>query len=367
MSNGDETDSFKVRLGFNANDASFAASLRVPGSLRSLLRKLPEGAASVLSWLPDITLDAVGVDFTTERPLTFGVFAKAGIAGSADPAGQAFFASVADAQNKTAFAAGLAITTPVDFSAVPVLGTLMDGILLDDLAVVYASADLKKNAFHLPPPAPVEIPAYKKGISLVLTLESGGTKQSFALAPKSKPQSKPLTGAVQPLAADDELPPMAWFDVQKSIGPLTFGRIGMSSSEEWLALGLDASLALAGLTISLTGFTAGFPKDDISLSGLSLSLEALGIVFSRGGVLILGNLVRQERAGIRSYDGALLIQTGAYGIAAIGSFAQVEGRYRCSCSAQLRVFLVARQPSSLPALPRASAITIRWCCPRRRR
>ena len=314
---------FSVKLWFDTDNVGFGASIQVPNSLKSLLQRLPEGAAALLDWMPDITLGEFGAAFTG-KTRTFGLFAEAGIAGSADPAAKAFLATLPDAAtNKTAIVVGMALTTPVDFSTVPVVGTLMSGIMLDDLAIVYAGADLPKGAFVLPPPGPASEPAFKKGLSLVLTLESGGAKQSFALSPKTT-QSPMLRDAWREAATPGGVP-MDWFNVQKSIGPLTIGRIGIATSADWLGLGLDAGLALSGLAIDLVGFTVAFPKDDISPRGLTISLEALSVVFASGQLLILGSLARGESGGLPSYNGSLLIQAGAWGIAAIGSFAQIQG------------------------------------------
>lgn len=316
--------SSSVKLYFNFNTLGFGASISVPSSLKELLESLPDGAASLLDWMPDIVLEELGVAFTAQPP-SFGVFADAGIAGSAHPAAQAFLSTVkSPTTNETAIVVGLALTTPVDFTSVPVIGTLMSGVSLDDLAVVYASADIPAGIVFLPPPAPKKEPAFKKGLGLVLTLESGGAKKSFSLSP-SNAKSKTLAR----LNADGEAPeggaPVQWFDVQKQLGPLTLGRIGLATSGDWLGIGLDASLALTGLAIELIGFTAGFPKDNISLDGLELSLDGLSVYFQSGAVLLLGNLVRSVNSGITSYNGTLSIQAGGYGIAAIGSFAQIEG------------------------------------------
>jgi hypothetical protein len=311
-----------IKLYFDVDTLGFGGAISVPSSLKDLLESLPDGAASLLDWMPDIVLGELGVAFTAPNR-AFSLYADAGIAGSADPAAQAFLATLpSPTTGKYTIVVGLALTTPVDFSSIPVVGTLMSGIALDDLAIVYSGDNLPAGSVILPPPAHKKEPAFKKGLSLVLTLESGGAKQSFALSP-SNSGSKTLQRLN--MVAEDGGPPIQWFNVQKKLGPLTIGRVGLATSGEWFGVGLDASLELTGLAIDLVGFTAGFPKDNISLEGLDLSLDGLSVFFSSGGVLILGSLLRSRSNNITSYNGALLIQAGPYGIAAIGSFAQVQG------------------------------------------
>jgi hypothetical protein len=308
-----------ITLFFDVDTLSFGGSFRLPYSLHDLLKSLPGGAEALLGWMPDITLGDMGLAFSP-RTNSFGLFAEAGIAGSADPSAQAFVSTLQDpkAGNYTVVV-GLALMTPVEFSSVPVVGTLMEGIALEDLAIVYAGADLPAGTVVLPPPAKGKEPAFKKGLSLVLTLESGGARQSFALAP-SAPKAKTLRASD---AAGG--PPIQWFDVQKKLGPITLGRIGLATSGDWLGLGFDASLQLTALSVDLVGFTAGFPKDDISAAGLDLRLDGLSVYFSSGSLTILGSLLRQQGLYGVSYNGSMLIQAGSYGIAAIGSFARVDG------------------------------------------
>src|ERR1700735_253553 len=82
-----------VRLRFVVDlaDGSFGAYVSVPMSLRELIARLPPDAAAVLGWLPNIVLEAVGISFVPDPAnQSFGVYAAAGITGSAGGAGGGF-------------------------------------------------------------------------------------------------------------------------------------------------------------------------------------------------------------------------------------------------------------------------------------
>lgn len=338
------TGDYGAALYIDANTLAFDASVQPPSTgLDSLITQLPDGADALLSWVPDITLDSVGVSFQPGTS-TFGVYATAGLAGAdgtASPTAQVFIADVpvetttpTPTPSPTAFVVGVALGTGIELSGTPLFGSLLSGIVISDLTITYASAQIPAGAIGLPAPAPAPgtSPAYPAGPVLAFTLGDGTATQRFVLTPEtfaSAPSAEVDAASLD--AGATEPPPVApiqWFPVQQSIGPLTIGRIGIVSGDDQLGFALDASVHTAVLGIALTGFTLFFqPTSDISLSGLHVSLDGLAVHFGSGSLTIDGSLARTvvDAGGteVTQYDGALLIQAGAYGIAAVGAFAQL--------------------------------------------
>jgi hypothetical protein len=330
-----EAGEFGATLYIDANTLAFGGSVQPPSyGLHSLITLLPPEAAAFLGWIPDIAIDSVGVTFDPDSK-AFGVYATAGLANSASPSAQLFIGDVPIGAT-TAFVVGITLTSSIELSATPLFGSMLSGISISNLTFSYASAAIPAGAITLPPPAPGNSPAYPQGPVLSFTLSDGKAEQHFVLSPSSAgptPPTPPDTALLLRPADGDPPPPVApiqWFPVQKSIGPLTIGRIGIVSGDDELGLALDASVQTTALGVDLTGFTLYFkPTTDISLSGLHVSLDGLAVNFSSGSLTIDGSLARTvidvHGQQITEYDGAILIQAGVYGIAAVGSFAELDG------------------------------------------
>jgi hypothetical protein len=119
--------------------------------------------------------------------------------------------------------------------------------------------------------------------------------------------------------------PIQWFDVQKQLGPLTVGRMGLLTQDDSCGLALDAALDLSALHIGLRGFTLAFQRSDFSIHSLSVGLDGLDISYSAGTLELSGGLVKSSESGVTEYNGHLVLTAGAYGMSAIGSFAEVGG------------------------------------------
>lgn len=328
-----DPSTFGVTIFIDANTLAFGGSVEPPAyGLHDLVSALPPEAASFLGWVPNIMVDAAGVMFDPATD-AFGVYATAGLADSGTPSAQLFIGDVPVGES-TAFVVGVTLSSRIELSGTPLFGSMLSGISLSGLTFTYASADIPTGAIALPPPAPANQPAYPAGPVLSFTLSDGTAEQHFTLTPAgAKQPPDPPSLLVAGSLGDDPPPPVApiqWFNVQKSIGPLTIGRIGIVSGSDELGLALDASVQTTALGVDLTGFTLFFkPTSDISLSGLHVSLDGLAVNFSSGSVTIAGSLVRTvvtvDDEPLTEYDGAILIQAGVYGIAAVGSFAELHG------------------------------------------
>ncbi|HEX9992925.1 MAG TPA: DUF6603 domain-containing protein, partial [Acidimicrobiales bacterium] len=321
---GGEGAAVDVEVTIDANRMAFGGSVAVPVSIRDLLATLPPEAQAVLGWIPDVELNAVGFRFDP-NPATesFGVFASAGTAGSADTSVDVYLATLpAPGGGEPAFVVGLSLTSTIDLGGTPLFGTMLSGITLQALGLSYASADLPAGSFTLPPPAP-RMPAFTKGLQLTFTVSAGGSAETFTLTPSSfRP---PAAGAERSLALAAGPPPVQWFPVQKSFGPLTLGRVGILTAEGRFGLALDASVSTTVLQLVLEELSVAFDSDDISPSGLHIDLAGLGVGFRSGAFQLSGSLVRTYVEELTEYRGSLLIRAGRFAITAVGAYADLAG------------------------------------------
>jgi hypothetical protein len=114
-----------------------------------------------------------------------------------------------------------------------------------------------------------------------------------------------------------------WIDLQQAVGPVQFNRIGFKYKNKMIWGYLDASLTLAGLTLSLDGLGVGNP---INKFDPTFSLNGLGLDFSEGPVEIGGSFLRDSSGPYDEYDGMAVIKAEIFNLSAIGSYAKVNGQ-----------------------------------------
>ena len=129
------------------------------------------------------------------------------------------------------------------------------------------------------------------------------------------PETLPATEPVAPPAAPTA-PSVKWIQIQKSFGPVRFDRLGFQfqSKDQVIWFLLDASLAAAGLTISLDGLGFG---SSIKKFEPKFDLAGLGINFKRGQVEIGGAFLKVSPW---EYRGQVLLKTGKFSLSAIGLY-----------------------------------------------
>lgn len=118
-----------------------------------------------------------------------------------------------------------------------------------------------------------------------------------------------------------------WFKVQKHLGPVYFSKVGMQYNERELSFLLDASLNMAGLTITLDGLSANSP---LTHHDVTFSLKGLGIDYKNKAMEIGGAFIREHidvpgSAGYDEYDGQAVVRIGKVSLGAIGSYARFKG------------------------------------------
>ncbi len=118
-----------------------------------------------------------------------------------------------------------------------------------------------------------------------------------------------------------------WFVIQKQLGPINFGRVGLQFQDAQLYILLDASLSLAGLTISVDGL---FVSSTLNPTHPQFGLHGLGLDYKNEPLEIGGAFLRQtvtDSSGntYDTYDGTAIIRTEKFSLAALGSYAYIQG------------------------------------------
>ena len=313
--------------------------------LQKLLSQAPQGTQAALAWLPDLELSEAQtlLDFQKESIGAYVVVADA----DGNPLASTFVFITQDAGQPQA-AVGLALDAPVDLAATPLFGTLLSGVRITDLGVTYATREFPEGAIVLPGGAPSPYPQVPSGFGLTVTVTANGSQQTFQLPPPdaaAPAASGTADAAARPgaaAAAAAAAPAVTWFDVQKSLGPLSVERVGLAAAGGTLGLAIDASLDTDVVSIQLTGFTVAFTPNAMTSAPPSVSLDGLAVAVDADPVQIAGALVRSQGPDGVEYDGALVIRTGSYGIDAAGSYTVLAG------APSLFVFGVADGPFGGP-------------------
>ncbi|MDX2030919.1 MAG: DUF6603 domain-containing protein, partial [Blastocatellia bacterium] len=241
------------------------------------------------------------------------------------------------------FLFGLDIGASVNLSNLPLVGKEFppdQTVGVEDLQLLVASRDftaaeanavnalLPNGVTRLPVQAQGAEPAVRQGANVAAQMKFGGVTQTLALPVAATPAATPAApapaaGTTAMTAATDNA---KWFTVQKTFGPVHFGRVGVQYQNAELWFLLEATLSAAGLTLSLDGLAAGSP---LSQFKPEFKLNGLGIDYKSGPVEIAGAFLRrQAQTGGQTYDeydGAALIKTEEFALSATGSYAYYNG------------------------------------------
>ena len=169
-------------------------------------------------------------------------------------------------------------------------------------------------------------------------------------APAATSSGAKKAGEVTPIPGSGDV---TWFDVQQTLGPINFRRVGVQYQGGNLWLLLDASLSALGLDFVLNGLGAGISFADLKKHKFDpkFSLRGLGMDFKEGPLEIGGDFLRDQvtvgtgaaKETIDAYDGMLTVQVENFSLSAIGSYAQLKGH------ASVFVYLVLDYPLGGPA------------------
>ncbi|MFN0086709.1 MAG: DUF6603 domain-containing protein [Blastocatellia bacterium] len=231
----------------------------------------------------------------------------------------------------------------INLSNLPFVGKLFpnDQSLRAMFQPIVNSADFRKEEVsavkQLIPPGGIMLPDAENGYTsrflITGTLQIGDKAFPFGQE-IGKSQESALRGATgagggSPTAALPP-PPLAktdnvkWFDVQKSLGPVSFKRVGVQFDSGILWFLLDGSLAAGPLEIALDGLAAG---SSLKKFEPQFSLRGMSVDFSQGGVEIGGAFLRRpgQNGDEDEFDGLAIIRAEVFTLSALGSYTRRQG------------------------------------------
>ncbi|CAM4344767.1 DUF6603 domain-containing protein [Corallococcus exiguus] len=251
-----------------------------------------------------------------------------------------FARKTGDTDAGASFAFGLDLKMTVGLSDLPVVGHMLPPDLdlsIDGLQVTYCSSALSAaQVAALNPQLPSGVTPFPSGDLPAGVSVSADVRCGDAVHPVRLGLSDPSDGGRQATArvraASSSAAPAGasggttkWFDLQKTLGPISLRRIGLQYSGGSLFFLLDAALSFGPLTLGLDGLGLGSPlasfEPEVQLDGLSVAFDA-------GPVAIDGALLRVDtkRAGVtHEYAGAVTIEVPPYLISGVAGYAETGG------------------------------------------
>jgi hypothetical protein len=311
-------------LSFDLDKLAIGAGVTgLSSPLQKLLSQAPQGTQAALAWLPDLELS----DAQTLLDLQTGdVGAYVAVADADGNQLASTFVFLTSVTGQPQAVIGLTVDDAVSLAGIPLFGALLSGVQFTGLGVSYATQDFPAGEFTLPSGpdgAGVAHPEVKPGFGLTITVDAGGSAQTFTLPAGSDGGSgSAALAARSPTAQDSTGPPVTWFTVQKSLGPLSVDRVGLVAGDGTVGLAIDAALDTDVVNVQLTGFTVDFA---VATRTPSVSLDGLTVAVDASELQISGGLVRTQGPDGEEYDGALLISVSSYAINAVGAYATVDG------------------------------------------
>ena len=242
---------------------------------------------------------------------------------------------------KRRYIAGIRSTTPIKLAGIAgkgsgIIGNLLGESSISRIGIVYASESIAEPIVLFGGTG-AEPESFAGGLSFTARF---GTEQSFtdiALPPPADgkevakeitPVAKPETAVAEP-KAESGGPLRYWKNLDKTIGPLQFRRIGGEWDGEQGKLGLllDAAMTLAGLSVGLAGLCVKVPPSKLTklkFEDLEFGLDGLELNFARGPVAISGALLKTLEGGRVGYAGQASIRAATFTIAAIGGYSTTK-------------------------------------------
>ncbi len=238
---------------------------------------------------------------------------------------------------------GLDIGGGLDVSKLPLVGKMFpaNSIMRVTFQPVLTSNDFSeadmKSVRPLVPSGGYQLPKEaleRFGFSIQLLIGDEVVDLSFPIGVdnSNKPSKDNIPSTASTTSTNDAVvvPPtdgIKWFTVQKQLGPVNFGRVGIQYKDAQLFLLLDASLSLAGLTIALDGLYVSSTLNPIHPQ---FGLHGLGIDYKKGPLEIGAAFLRQtfndpDGNPYDTYDGTAIIRTEEFALAAMGSYAYYQG------------------------------------------
>ncbi|WP_223066188.1 DUF6603 domain-containing protein [Paenibacillus caui] len=250
------------------------------------------------------------------------------------------------------FLFGLGLGSALNLSNLPLVGKELpveDTVCVQNLQIVFAKAAFTQAQAGLINPhfkgsvKPLPAGGVAARLSFGAELLLGSAKQTVSLemdspaiqgggAVDDAEFAGLLTGLHSATAAGDFAAESAasaasnakWINVQKSYGPVTFNRIGISYANSSLWFLLDGQLAFSGLTITLTGMGIGSP---LASFRPEFQLTGLGIEYNQSPIEIGGSFAEvlpPPDGTAFMYEGDAVLRAASFSLSALGSYAQMN-------------------------------------------
>lgn len=158
--------------------------------------------------------------------------------------------------------------------------------------------------------------------------KKSGVNRSKSAKKKKQKTNRTSSSAAQPSTeiTPSSDPSAKWFEVGKTVGPLTLQRIGLKYEKQKVWFLFDTSLSAGAVTLIVDGLGAGL--DPFALLGgrfePAFTLRGLGLVLT-GPAEVSGAFLREHitdpRGDYDEFSGVVLIKTKAMTISGMGSYA----------------------------------------------
>ena len=233
----------------------------------------------------------------------------------------------------TIFLLGIGLGLSADLGSIPLIGSKLaadhtlsfDGLQLYFASALFTAAQLAEFGSSLLPNKDTA-----RGFMVTANLSLGGSTTALSLPVAATPApATPTGGGNQPPANNNNAAQSSvrWFQIQRTLGPLSFQRIGVRYESGSIWFLLDVSAQMSGLTFSLRGLAAGSPLDDFDLK---FHLSGMGLGYHNGPIAIEGAFLEvdpsKDKEETFHYDGDAILQFPDFTIGAIGSLSNPWGK-----------------------------------------
>ena len=229
------------------------------------------------------------------------------------------------------FVFGFDLGARISLADLPLIGSKFPPdwtVGLENLQVLVVSGEIPKTTIvslnALLPETVTGLPDQDltKGLNITAKLQLGSSRQALNLPIAGQDQTAPAKPTTPTQAGSSSTDTAQWFNIQKSLGPVHFERIGVQYSDSVLWFLIDASLSAAGLTLSMQGLGVGSRIDKFEPH---FTLRGIGIDFKRPPLEIGGALLRVPSADGDDYLGMAIIRASSFGLAAMGGYSTYKG------------------------------------------
>jgi len=235
---------------------------------------------------------------------------------------------------KRSYVFSVDIPLDIKFTDLPVVGDSLKLIAeslqqdaamgVKELAIVVASEAFTDkevqdlNALTEPVGAKPLMPkTLTEGVTLAAKLDLNGPHEIVLPLKRAPKQAEELPAAT---AAANYQADAKWLNLQKTLGPVHFDKVGVQYQGATLRFLLNAALSVAGLKLSVDGLSVGSSLKEFKPEP---DIRGLGIEYKAGDLEIGGAFLK---TGPDNYDGAAVIKNKQFAISALGSYAKLEGQ-----------------------------------------